>query len=123
MRPVKTLAVRGTRFSGWRRSRGRPGPGGWVLQCDVVTGMGDDGAADVGCHLCWLPGYLVPEIGMGADGRDRAADRAGVTWPVLLGVDWAGAVYLQDRSGAAGALDPASETPAGETPASETPAA
>src|SRR5580704_7262253 len=62
------------------------GQGGRVLQRDVVTGRGDDDAADVGGHLRQLPGYLVAEIGLRADGQDRAADRVGVMWPVLLGV-------------------------------------
>ena len=41
------------------------GQSGRVLQRDVVTGLGDDGALDVGGDLCQLPGYLIPEIGPG----------------------------------------------------------
>jgi hypothetical protein len=45
------------------------GQGGRVLQRDVVTGRGDDGAVDVAGHLRELLGYFVPEIGLRADGR------------------------------------------------------
>src|SRR5580692_7646627 len=61
------------------------GQGGRVLQRDVVTGRGDDDAADVPGHLLELSGDRVPEIVPGADGQDRAADRVGVMRPVLLG--------------------------------------
>jgi hypothetical protein len=52
-----------------------------------------------------LPGYLVPEISLGADGEDRAADRVGLVRAVLLGVGLTGAVHLQDGPGAARLLD------------------
>src|SRR5580692_10130510 len=81
------------------------GERGRVLQRDVVTGRGDDGAADVAGHLRELFGYFVPEIGLRADGQDRAADRVGVMRAVLLGVGLAGAVHLQDGPGAARLLD------------------
>jgi hypothetical protein len=64
-----------------------------------VTGRGDDGAADVAGHLSELFGYCVPEIGLRADGQDRAADRIGVMRAVLFGVGLAGAVHLQDGPG------------------------
>jgi hypothetical protein len=51
------------------------GEGGGVLQCDVVASGGDDGAADVAGYLGELSGYLVAEVGLRADGQDRAADR------------------------------------------------
>jgi DNA-binding CsgD family transcriptional regulator len=42
-----------------------------------VTGLGDDGAADVGGHLRQLPEHLVPEIGLPADDlRHHAFDHA-----------------------------------------------
>ena len=44
------------------------GQGGRVLQRDVVTGLGDDGAADVSSYLRELPGYLIAEVGLRADG-------------------------------------------------------
>src|ERR1700730_4509185 len=81
------------------------GQGRRVLQRDVVTGRGDDGAADVADHLCELFGYFVPEIGLRADGQDRAADRVGVMRAVLFGVGLAGAVHLQDGPVAARLLD------------------
>jgi hypothetical protein len=59
------------------------GEGGRVLKRDVVTGRGDDGTADVAGHLRELFGYFVDEIGLRADGQDRAADRAGVVRAVL----------------------------------------
>src|SRR3984885_1936906 len=77
------------------------GQGGRVLQRDVVTGVGDDGAADVAGHVGELPGYFAPEVSLPADGQDRAADRVGVVRAVLLGVGLAGAVHLQDGRGAA----------------------
>jgi hypothetical protein len=48
-----------------------------------------------------LFGYFVPEIGLRADGQDRAADRVGVMRAVPFGVGLAAAVHLQDGPGAA----------------------
>jgi hypothetical protein len=70
-----------------------------------VTGGGDDDAADVAGHLHELFGDCVPEIGLRADGQDRAADRVGVMRAVLFGVGLAGAVHLQDGPGATWLLD------------------
>ncbi|HUC23200.1 MAG TPA: hypothetical protein VMA73_10885 [Streptosporangiaceae bacterium] len=49
--------------------------------------------------------YLVPEVGLGANGEDRAADRTGVVRPVLLRIDQPRAVDLQDGSSAARLLN------------------
>ena len=64
------------------------GEGSRVLERDVVTGRGDDGAADLAGDLRELFGYFVAEIGLRANGQDRAADRVGVMRAVLLGVGW-----------------------------------
>jgi hypothetical protein len=79
--------------------------GGRVLQRDVVTGRGDDSAADVAGHVRELFGYLVPEIGLRADGQDRAGDRVGVVRAVLLGDGLSGTVHLQDGPAAPRLLD------------------
>jgi hypothetical protein len=71
--------------------------GGRVLQRDVVAGRGDDGAAAVAGHVRELFGYFVPEIGLRADGQDRAADRVGVVRAVLFGVDPEGVFVLECR--------------------------
>lgn len=68
----------------------------------VVTGFGDDRAADVGGDRGELPVYLVSELGLAADGENRAADRIGVVRPILLGLDQPRAVHLEDGSGGAG---------------------
>ena len=52
-------------------------------------------------HFRELFGDFVPEIGLRADGQDRAADRVGVMRAVLFGVGLAGAVHPQDGPGAA----------------------
>ena len=44
-----------------------------------------------------LFGYFVPEIGLRADGQDRAADRVGVMRAVLFGVGLARALRAQSR--------------------------